>query len=208
MEGVAQLAERMPVEHEVAGSFPVALPKNKGFSTIRPPSKKKKVVLILKSHCFSSEVRNKYGTGYIVATRICTKCGLPKDDSEYTWSIRGIKKHSSCNSCRNLERMDYYDRNKDKELKYKAERQVNKREEARHFVFDYLSQSHCVDCGTTDPMVLTFDHVRGSKKMNISQMVNQGYSLDAIQKEIDKCEVRCASCHMKIEKKRRGTVYF
>ena len=29
--GVAQLAEHMPVEHEVAGSFPVAHPKNKGI---------------------------------------------------------------------------------------------------------------------------------------------------------------------------------
>ena len=139
--------------------------------------------------------------------KVCSKCGLPKDESEYSWSIRNIKKHSACNSCRASERMVYYQRNKDKELKYKYERQVNKREAARHFVFNYLKENPCVDCGISDPLVLTFDHVTGTKKMNISQMVNQGYSLEAIQNEISKCEVRCGNCHMRVEKQRRGTIY-
>lgn len=103
--------------------------------------------------------------------------------------------------------MDYYARNKEKELRYKHERQINKREEARSYVFNYLRSHSCVDCGEADSMVLTFDHIYGKKKMDISQMVNQGYSLEAIQKEIDKCVVRCANCHMRIEKQRRGTLY-
>jgi hypothetical protein len=142
-----------------------------------------------------------------MSTRVCTKCGKEKDESEFSWSIRAVKRHSACNSYRANERLGYYQRNKDRELKYKTERQVNKREEARHFVFEYLSSHPCVDCGESDPLVLTFDHVRGSKKMNISQMVNQGYSLEALQIEISKCEVRCGNCHIRIEKHRRGTVY-
>ena len=39
--------------------------------------------------------------------------------------------------------------------------------------------------------------------MTIANMVNLGYSIEALQSEIDKCEVRCWTCHMKIEKKRR-----
>jgi hypothetical protein len=141
--------------------------------------------------------------------KVCTKCGISKDEEkDFSWSIRGIKRHSACNSCRSAERSAYYERHKEKELKYKWERQVLTREEARHYVFTYLSNHPCVDCGEADPMVLTFDHVRGTKKMNISQMVNQGYSLDAIQQEIDKCEIRCGNCHMRVEKQRRGTVYF
>ena len=93
--------------------------------------------------------------------------------------------------------MDYYDRNKDKEFEYKADRQVNKREEARHYVFTFLSSHRCVDCGESDPLILIFDHVRGSKKMKISHMVNQGCSIEAIKDEIDKCEIRCGNCHMK-----------
>jgi hypothetical protein len=136
--------------------------------------------------------------------KVCSKCHLPKDDTEYTWSIRGIKKHSSCNQCRNAERMDYYERNKEKELKYKWNRQLSKREEARLFVEDYKRSNPCTDCGATDIDSLTFDHVRDIKKMTIANMVNLGYSIQAIQAEIEKCEVRCWTCHMKIEKKRRS----
>jgi hypothetical protein len=139
--------------------------------------------------------------------KVCTKCNVEKDETEFSWSIRGEKRHSACNKCRAEERMDYYQRNKQKELKYKSERQANKREDARRFVFAYLQNHPCVDCGESDPYVLTFDHVAGVKKMNISQMVNQGYSLDAIQREISLCVVRCANCHMRVEKQRRGTIY-
>lgn len=140
--------------------------------------------------------------------KTCSKCGSMKDESEYSWSLKGVKMHSVCKPCRAAERLDYYQRNKEKELKYKYGRQSDKREEARHFVFSYLGSHPCVDCGESDPMVLTFDHVHGNKKMNVSQMVNQGYSIDAIKSEIDKCVVRCANCHMRVEKIRRGTVYF
>jgi hypothetical protein len=140
--------------------------------------------------------------------KICTKCGEEKDIEEFSWSLKGIKRHSRCKKCHAAEHMEYYERNKEKELKYKWDRQVRKREEARRFVFNYLSSHPCVVSGETDPIVLTFDHVRGTKKMDVSQMVNQGYSLEALQIEIDKCEVRCGNCHMRIEKQRRGTVYF
>jgi hypothetical protein len=135
--------------------------------------------------------------------KTCSKCGVLKEDSEYSWSIHGIKKHSACKSCRAGERLDYYERNKVKELEYKWNRQLDKRAIAREFVDNFLARSYCVDCGSTDMSVLTFDHVRGSKKMSISTMVSQGYSLDAIKSEISKCEVRCFNCHMKIEKERR-----
>lgn len=127
--------------------------------------------------------------------RKCTKCGLPKEESEFSWSIPGIKKHSRCKSCRAEDRMDYYERNKDAELEYKWDRQQRKREEARAFVNEYLSNHPCVDCGKTDIRFLTFDHVRGTKKMAISQMVNQGYTIEALTAEISKCEVRCLECH-------------
>jgi hypothetical protein len=96
--------------------------------------------------------------------KVRTKCGKEKDESEFSWSVRGVKRHSACNSCRVEERMDYYQRNKDKELKYKAERQINKREEARHFIFNYLKEHPCIDCGEADPYVLTFDHINENKK--------------------------------------------
>ena len=38
--------------------------------------------------------------------------------------------------------------------------------------------------------------------MNISQMINQGYILEVLQAELDKCEVRCMNCHMREEEER------
>lgn len=52
----------------------------------------------------------------------------------------------------------------------------------------------CADCGENNHIVLDFDHLR-DKKYNISRMVHDGFSVKAIKKEIEKCEVVCANCH-------------
>lgn len=127
--------------------------------------------------------------------KTCTKCGLPKDESEFSWSILGVKKHSSCKRCRADERMGYYERNKEKELTYKWHRQLRMREQAKAFVEQYKATHPCVDCGKSDPRFLTFDHVRGTKRKSISNMVNLGYTIESIQAELEKCEVRCLECH-------------
>ena len=127
--------------------------------------------------------------------RICTKCGEEKDINEFSWSIRGVKRHARCKACDAGERMDYYERNKERELEYKWDRQLRKREEARAFVEEYKRTHPCTDCGKSDPRFLTFDHVRGTKKKAISDMVNLGYTVEAIQAELLKCEVRCLECH-------------
>lgn len=141
-----------------------------------------------------------------MTVKVCTKCGLPKDEEEFGWERPGHR-HAACKECRAKYQAGYYENNKEKELEYKANRQVRQREKGRLYVFTYLTEHPCIDCGESDPMVLSFDHVKGTKKMAVSQMVNQGYSLESIQAEIDKCEVRCFNCHMREEKKRRGTVY-
>jgi hypothetical protein len=143
-----------------------------------------------------------------MTTKICSKCRQEFDISHFSWSIKGVKRHAKCLACRSGERIDYYNRHKEDELAYKYERQVNKRDEARRYVWEYLSNHICHDCGEYDPLVLTFDHVRGTKKMNISQMINQGYTLKVLQEEIDKCEVVCSNCHLRREKKRRNTKYW
>ena len=66
---------------------------------------------------------------------------------------------------------------------------------AREFISRVKKLSRCIDCGQTDIRVLDFDHVHGEKVGNVSDMVNGSYSIDAIKKEIRKCEVRCSNCH-------------
>ena len=58
-----------------------------------------------------------------------------------------------------------------------------------------MEYHHCVDCGESDPVVLEFDHREpGVKKDNIAKLVRY-LSIEALQQEIDKCDVRCANCH-------------
>jgi hypothetical protein len=131
-----------------------------------------------------------------MTTKVCTGCGLPKDaEADFSWSIRGIKRHPRCKTCRNEERLERYHRNPQPELDYKWDRQKRMREQARAFIDEYKRNHPCTDCGKTDIRLLQFDHVRGVKKKAISDMVNLGYTIEAIQEELRKCEVRCIECH-------------
>lgn len=68
--------------------------------------------------------------------------------------------------------------------------------EKRRLVYLYKLNNPCVDCGEVDPCVLQFDHVKGRKVGNISDMVKTA-SIEDLQKEMRKCEIRCANCHMR-----------
>ena len=63
-------------------------------------------------------------------------------------------------------------------------------------------KKECLICMESDFVCLGFHH-RDSfdKNRSISQMVQRGNSLDMILKEIEKCDVLCANCHMKIHRK-------
>ena len=138
----------------------------------------------------------------------CISCGQDKDESEFSYQRTWLgQRKARCKVCLKTEQRKYYLSTKQSRAEYKARYQVEKREEARRYVSAILSRSKCSDCGESDPLVLTFDHIKGQKRMNISQMVNQGYSKNAIHAEISKCEIVCANCHLRREKKRRGTIY-
>ena len=65
----------------------------------------------------------------------------------------------------------------------------------RDLAYEYLSTHPCVDCGEADPVVLDFDHVDPAKKLwAVGKMLSRQAS-PAIEREIAKCEVRCANCH-------------
>ena len=63
------------------------------------------------------------------------------------------------------------------------------------YLRDPLRRSRCVDCGVGDLVVLEFDHVRGEKRGNVTELARDGCSLARLKAEIVKCDVRCASCH-------------
>lgn len=76
--------------------------------------------------------------------------------------------------------------------------------EKQIWLFDYLSEHPCVDCGESDPLVLQFDHVRGKKRRDVTGLTL--LSIKSILKEIAKCEVVCANDHARRTAKRAKTI--
>jgi len=75
-----------------------------------------------------------------------------------------------------------------------ANQHRNNHKAVREFVFNYLLQNPCVNCGETNVLALEFDHLH-SKKFNIGTAIGNNKLSKSIKHEIKKCVVRCSSCH-------------
>lgn len=133
-------------------------------------------------------------------TKFCSACKQTQPFTLFAKNSRkkdGLQTH--CKSCQTTYGQKRYQNDK------QSFRDRNDAARIRNqiVVYQYLLHHPCVDCGITDPVVLTFDHLR-DKKMTVSDMVKQSYSLKTIFEEIAKCEVRCFNCHMRKDSLRRG----
>jgi len=89
----------------------------------------------------------------------------------------------------------WYEKNKEKHVANAMARKKAQAEIARLHIRKVKEDSGCVDCKTKYPYyVLQFDHL-GDKEYTIADMVQSGYSVNTIDKEIAKCEIVCANCH-------------
>jgi hypothetical protein len=131
--------------------------------------------------------------------KVCPTCQLNKPVSDFAKNaVRKDGLQSICRSCSKALNAARYQKTKPQyRLRDDALRARNKQA-----VRAYLASHPCVDCGDTDPDVLTFDHVRGKKLGNLSDMVKHSWGLTTIFEEIAKCEVRCANCHLKKTRQR------
>ena len=125
----------------------------------------------------------------------CTTCWTWKDEEEFSFRQKALGiRWEICKECKSKQQSEWYESHKKEHLKNVRRNTNNARDAARPYVWEYLSTHPCSECGESDPQVLEFDHISGKTK-DISAMVGQGYSLDTIQTEIDKCRVLCANCH-------------
>ena len=73
----------------------------------------------------------------------------------------------------------------------------NKRANTRQWLADYKSKLSCARCGFQHPAALQFHHWDdGRKEFDVSSAVASGKSVGQIEREILKCEVICANCHL------------
>lgn len=103
-------------------------------------------------------------------------------------------------------RRKWYQKNRKHAINKSKERKRN----IRKWLVGYKSHINCCVCGETHPSCLEFHHKDPSKKdLNISAVINQGWSIRRITTEINKCSVYCANCHRKLhykETKGRGVM--
>ena len=96
----------------------------------------------------------------------------------------------------------WYAKNK-KKKKEQAKKSRKRAVRRNRKYIDKDKQAKPCSCGETESCCLSYHHYDGDKEGNISDMVNRGYSLTRIQKEIDKCRVMCLNCHAKLHKKEK-----
>lgn len=138
--------------------------------------------------------------------KICPGCGEERDsEKDFRWKYKDRGIHQRwCKYCQATANKDHYRNNKQDYLNRALTRNARVNTENRQKLYVYLSEHPCVDCGETDLRVLEFDHVRGNKSANIARLLNNAVSWPTIEKEIAKCEVRCANCH-RIKTNERGS---
>jgi hypothetical protein len=157
----------------------------------------------------------------------CAKCEVEKPTTEfYRHKIASDGLQSWCKDCKRRDlqqrreaRREHF---REQDRQYRAEnperyrekdrrhREANReacnarsREQSRRLrernapIMAAAKDRPCVDCGEQlDPALMHFDHVRGGEKvLEVSRMTT--YSVERLEAEIAKCDVRCASCHRK-----------
>lgn len=109
-----------------------------------------------------------------------------------------------CNQCNN-EKYRLYRLENPEQAKASNDKSLIKYNERKKEFYTWLQTQECVDCGYADYRSLEFDHVKGEKSFGISNKVGR-ISMEALMKEIDKCEIRCSNCHKKVTAA-RGNYY-
>ena len=129
----------------------------------------------------------------------CSRCRKEKSadcfaSNNDTRSPTGRKKQSHCRDCKAEYQHEWYNSKPEHKARRIAQARASE-DKAKQFILAYLLTHPCIDCGEGRPVVLEFDHVRGDKITEVTRAAQRGWGLQKLQKEIDKCDVRCANCH-------------
>lgn len=129
--------------------------------------------------------------------KICPGCGEERDtEKDFSWkNKKNSTRQGWCKFCQASANKIHYQNNKQAYLDRATTRNARVNTENKQRLYVYLSSHPCVDCGETNIRVLEFDHVRGSKTLDIARLLDRATSWSKIETEIAKCEVRCANCH-------------
>jgi hypothetical protein len=129
-------------------------------------------------------------------SRLCTRCRSTKPLREFGFRNRakGTRK-TRCRACVAEVSRRHYEQHRSAYKRRARKNRRAQRERVRSRLLAYLLANRCVDCGEDDPVLLEFDHRdRASKVATVGALARRG-TWRAVEREIEKCDVRCVRCH-------------
>lgn len=128
--------------------------------------------------------------------KTCSRCKLDRPlDAFHKNKSHQDGRQRYCKACRVDYSKEHYEKDKAPYKARTAARNKIYRKQIREWLNEQKDQP-CADCKRIfHPFQMDFDHVRGEKLFDISQVPRYGKSKEMVQKEIDKCELVCACCH-------------
>ena len=102
----------------------------------------------------------------------CARRKVFKALNEYAFSNKILKtKQKHCRECmREFNSVSYLRRSEEEKEQVKRDRK-KRMEVAQQYVWDYLATHPCIECGESNPIVLEFDHVNGTKSRAVSDLL-------------------------------------
>lgn len=129
--------------------------------------------------------------------KTCSRCNQEKSFEEYHKKTSERGRSRVCKECFSKYYKGYYAQDPQGHTR-RINENARKRRAALREVVDKIKSGPCTDCKDTHPpYVMEFDHVRGTKKRNVSNLVMTGAALSTVLTEIEKCDLVCANCHRK-----------
>jgi len=126
----------------------------------------------------------------------CSKCKEDKELDDFgnnKWTKD--RKSNYCKKCMKIVQKNDYEQYKDL---YKTRMKLYKRQQIQWYR-EYKTTLKCSKCGESHPSTLDFHHKNpNEKEFNISNELYNGYDVEKIKKEIEKCIVLCSNCHRKL----------
>ena len=129
-------------------------------------------------------------------TKPCSKCFTIKPLEDFAFKNKATgRRNAVCKACHKIYRDNHYRNNKRKNVRRTSKR----RETLREWVNTYKKERSCACCSESFYRCLEFHHLNPDEKdLAVADAINNGWSIKRIQKEIDKCILVCANCHVKI----------
>jgi hypothetical protein len=95
-------------------------------------------------------------------------------------------------------RRKWYEEHRNSEKKHVK----NRKELIRKWILNYKKNLRCSICSESHPAILDFHHKWG-KEFTVNYLVANGYSVERIKRELEKCVVLCSNCHRKLHYKNK-----